>query len=144
MENYYAGIVGSVQAVNTFETRPWWCVPFDAKKGDQLLLYCPRSISKKNQGLFALCTIKNELDKFHVNNHYCSGFGRIFGRISKKLLYCDLVFVKRYNITLTAKEMKRDHLLSRSNIVRRNFQGTTFKLEKAIFERMISLLKSKN
>ena len=143
MKNYWIGIVGSVQAVLNFEERPWWCFPVTAKKGDVILLYCPRSVSDKNQGIFGLANIKEPIDQNHENNYYCTGFGRNFGR-GRPLFYGELKFQKRYKMTLTAKEMKKDHLLGRSNFVRRNFQGTTFKVDEEYFNRIKELITEKN
>ena len=142
MGNYWFGVVGSSQAAKTFETRLWWCFPITAKKGDYIFMYCPRSMSPLRQGIFALCSLKNGLDLNHKNNISCAGFGKRDGVGS--LLYGDLKLIKRFENHLTAKEMKNDSILNRTSFVRRNFQGTTFKIDDSASNQINSLLKEKN
>ena len=57
MANFWMGIVGTSQSVNTFRFNPWWCFPINAQKGDYIYMYCPRSVNLSNQGIFALCML---------------------------------------------------------------------------------------
>jgi len=55
-----------------------------------------------------------------------------------------LEFIERFKIHLTAKKIKKDRKLYEISAVRRNFQGTTFELDKFAFDRMKLILKEKN
>src|SRR6056297_1795813 len=113
MDRYWIGISGGVQRVNEINQKSWWCFPKDAIKGDSILLYCPRSISPKKQGIYALYHLISDLVEDHKYNFYCGGFGSDLGR-SVKLFYGEIELEKKYEHTLTAKEMKNDAALSKA------------------------------
>jgi hypothetical protein len=142
MKKAWIGIIGSLQRFNEFENKCWWCLPKSAEKGDNILFYCPRSVSLSKQGIFALCSLKEFPSTSHDKNFYCSGFG-IRGQ-KGSLYYAALKFEKRYKIHLPAIEIKKDPFLAKLPFVRRNFQGTVFSLELEPFKRIISLLEEKN
>lgn len=143
MINYWLGILGTVQAVTDFQNRLWWCFPQKAQKGDFIFMYCPRSVSLKKQGIFALCNITTSIQERHEKNYYCTGFGRT-GRGRSVLRYADLNYLKGFKESLIAKEIKNDEILSTAHFVRKNFQGTTFELNEIIFNRIQMLLNKKN
>ena len=140
-KKYWIGIVGGIEAADKLEDSPWWCVPQKAQKGDYIFMYCPMSVSKKKQGVFALCELLSEPSANNSNNWYCSGFG---GRLFARLFYVDLKVIRRYKTHVTARDMKRDAILSKIAFVRRNFQATVFEMDNIAFDRIKSILRTKN
>jgi predicted RNA-binding protein with PUA-like domain len=144
IQNGWLGVVGSVQRTLYFEKNPWWCFPTKAKKNDLVLMYCPRSVNVKLQGIFALCKLTRNPDNSD-KNYYCSGFGLRAKYGGKgRLFYAKLKFLKRYDETLTAKELKENPVFCKLPFVRRNFQGTCFPIEWPIFNKLVEILESKN
>lgn len=114
----------------------WWCLPESARAGDLVYLYCPRSANSKLQGVFGLATVVEAPSKRHTKNAYCSGFGHP----ELKLLYCELRITKRFENRLSASDIKSVNQLSRELFVRRNFQGTSFKVSDLGAATLLTLL----
>lgn len=131
--NYWFGVAGSDNLRNSAITKSWWCVPYNATEGDLILLYCPRSVSATRQGIFAEARVLFSPHEKRKENSYCTGYG--FGA-KTRLAYAEIEIVKRFAPTLTAKHMKTDPFLGRTDLVRRNFQGTTFPIELKTYQRM--------
>lgn len=136
--NYWFGVAGSDNLRNCDITKSWWCVPCNAAEGDLLLLYCPRSVSSARQGIFAEARVLFPPHEKRKENSYCTGYG--FGA-KTRLAYAEIEIITRFVPTLTAKHMKADPFLGRTNLVRRNFQGTTFPIELKTYQRMKLLLE---
>lgn len=135
---YWLAVVGFKEDADDFENRLWWCLPASAKKHDKVLIYCPRSVGfSKREGIFALCEVKTPPAVACENNYRCSGFGRVRSGKSLNLLYVELKFIKRFKSRLTAKVIKSNPDLNGTNFVRKNFQGTAFKLNEEIFASII-------
>lgn len=125
----WLAIVGSVERVRSIEAQPWWCVPIKARRGDNLLLYCPRSVSQSSQGIFASGIIDSDPSDKLPENVHCRGFG--LSPQKGSLRYVTFSSIQRFNSPLTAKEMKLNPKLAFAPFIRRNFQGTAFLVESA-------------
>ena len=149
--NYWLGVVGSRTRMISFEKECWWCLMLaKAKKGDKIFMYLPRSKSVASQGIFMLCEVISQPDVKHKENWQCSFYGHGRGGASaiglkhNGLGYFSLKPIERFKNHLSAAEMKRDPLLSTLGVVRRNFQGTTFMLEKEYYDEILRILREKN
>ena len=136
MTAYLLGIARSKSLASADTTESYWCVKSDVQVGDILMLYCPRAVSTTRQGIFAEAIIESIPNKTNSKNSNCSCYGR--------LLYVQIKITKRFIVPLTAKAMKNDSILSRSNFVKRNFQGTTFSIDKKFYDRALTLLNNIN
>lgn len=134
MANYFLGVARGIALANADTTDGHWCVPTDAATGDVIVLYCPRSVSASRQGVFAEAVISAPPDMARKENSLCSGYG---------LLYVPIKIQRRFPFPVTANDMKRDPLLSKSPFVRRNFQGTTFPLEEKLYKRISKIADAK-
>lgn len=134
MPTYFLGIAGSKALSGTDTTDAYWCVPATAEKGDVILLYHPRSISYARHGVFAEAVISAPPSKQHKDNPLCSGYG---------LLYVPIKIHRRFRLTVTAKDMKCDPILRVAPFVRRNFQGTSFRLEESHYKRIVKIAETK-
>jgi len=76
MRQYWLGVVGSIMAVDDFESRLWWCFPPKAKRGDYIFMYCTKTVSEKRQGIFCLCKLKTAPKVQNEKNLSCSGYGK--------------------------------------------------------------------
>jgi hypothetical protein len=133
----WLGIVGSTERVKSVSNYLWWCVPPEAKKGDSLILYCPRAVSASRQGVYALCEISTNPDIKHGRNSYCSGFSLAKGG----LRYVEFKVLNTFEKRLTAAMCKADRMLKHKNFVRRNFQGTVFALDQETLDHILSLVE---
>jgi hypothetical protein len=124
MPRYWIGVT-SDREYKKGTKESWWCLPYDAKQGDIILFYCPRSVSTTRQGIFAEATVTTSPESKNKQNYLCSGYGTYFSKGS--LGYVDVDIKKIFDIKLTAKEMKEDPMLFTQPFVRRNFQGTAFR-----------------
>lgn len=100
----------------------WWCFPFSAAVGDRVLLYCPAGADRVRQGVFAEAEISEAPSRTSDRNCNC----RLFS--GGKLGYAAIKVVRRFGTPLTASMMKADPAFESMSVVRRNFQGTTFRL----------------
>ncbi len=131
------GVTGSDNLRNSDLMKSWWCLPCNATEGDLVLLYCPRSVSAARQGIFAEARVLLPPSEKRKENSYCTGYG--FGG-KTRLAYAEIEIIERFVPTLTAKHMKSDPFLARTDLVRRNFQGTTFPIDEKTYQRMKSRL----
>lgn len=134
MTNYYLGITGNRSLSDGSKSGHFWCVPIDAKKGDIVLLYFPRIISAAKQGIFAEAVLDSDPDPNGKDNCLCGGY---------KLLYVPISITKRFNPTLTAKEIKREKFFKDSMMIRKNFQFTSLKLDDQAFKKLKELIEAK-
>lgn len=139
MNGFFLGVAASLEAENESTKDYFWCMPPDSKIGDKILLYCPRSASASRQGVFAEAVVESSPDKACDKNYFCSGYGAY----GAKYMYVRIKILKRFKPHVLAKEMKADRMLSGSGFVRRNFQGTTFILDKAQFDRILTIAERK-
>lgn len=139
---YWLAVVGLKEQADDFETRLWWCLPKYAEVKDKVLIYCPRSVGfDSRQGIFAMCEVKTLPDMKSENNYRCSGFGRCKSGKSPGLFYVELKFIRRFKARLTPKAMKADPVIGDVGFVRKNFQGTAFKIEEPIYKRIIGIIE---
>jgi hypothetical protein len=137
--SFWLGVVGSLKAERSFESRPWWCFPKDAQKGDAILMYCPKSISAKYQGIFLQAEIAEPLGTLESDQFRCLPYGR-----RKKLFFGKLKIIKRFPKPLTAREMKCDLNIRSAVFVARSFQGTIFPVTAGTYNLIIKKLLSSN
>lgn len=131
-KKFWLGVASSADIAKAESVQSWWCLPPAAAPGDRILFYCPRSTSLVRQGIFAEAEVTSQSSSSRAENCYCSGYKT--GTI--QLGYVDIEIVERFTRNLTAATMKRDSILSRSAIVKKNFQGTTFQLDIKTYERI--------
>ena len=134
MPNYFLGVAGSKELSRSDITEAFWCVPSIATIDDIILLYCPRSVDDKRQGVFAEARISRAPSANDQNNSRCSGYG---------LLYVPIEVQRRFLSPVTAKDMKSDPVLKTASFIRRNFQGTSFQLQEASYKRILALGEKK-
>ena len=139
MPLYFLGVATSRELTDTKTTDSYWCVPADTNKGDIILLYFPRSAGASRQGVFAECMVAEQPSDTNKQNYLCSGYG--LGVTF--LRHVPIKITKRFNPTVTARDMKRDPILMNVGFVRKNFQGTTFKLTKSVYLRIVKLAAKK-
>lgn len=137
MSNYWIAIVGDKLATLSTEKKLWWCLPLTAKEGDIVLTYCPVSSNVKRQGIFSECSVVLAPQNKHPNNYFCSGFGG-------ELAYAELDLKKLFAVHLVASQMKKDPLLRETSFVRKNFQATTFPIEKSFYKQIDLMLHKLN
>jgi len=136
---YWLGVVGSKERVITPDKYLWWCFPLIAKKNDKVLMYCPRSISPKYQGIYAEFTLSCDTSTKGTEKHYCAGYGRTKG----SLFYAKLTKNKIFDSPFTAKEMKSTPIVRTANFVNRNFQGTVFEVKEDTYLAIIEAIETK-
>ena len=134
---YWVGVVGGITRVTESKERSWWCLPIQAREGDPILMYCPRSVSSTQQGFFALYEVSVAPDPDNPKNSYCSGYSLSKGSLKHAEIERRELFEER----VTASHCKLDPVLKKSSLVRKNFQGTTFEIEKVEFEQIVSQSK---
>lgn len=134
MPNYFLGISSSKKLFEADATVAYWCVKSTAQKGDIILLYCPRAASFARQGVFAEAVILEPPNEKCKDNNLCRAYG---------LYYVTVEIKRRFNPSLTAKDIKSDRVLGVASFVRRNFQGTTFSIEESQYKRIIELVEEK-
>lgn len=121
------------------ELKTFWCMPLEAKQGDLVLFYCPRASSVKKQGIYAQGIIEYGPEKTHKNNYLCSAYGatNVKGRLYYAAISIQTVFFENLKFSTLR------HLPSMigSVFVRRNSQGTTFKVTEAQYFEMLCELK---
>lgn len=132
----WLGVASSSDLAKADAVKSWWCLPPTATQGDRILFYCPRSTSVSRQGIFAEAEVVSPISSTRSENCHCSGYKA--GTI--QLSYVDIRIVERFTYNLTAALMKRDPILSRTAIVRKSFQGTTFQLEEKTYDRIRAML----
>lgn len=135
--NYWFGVVCGEDLRQSEITKSWWCLPYNATEDDAILLYCPRSVSTRKQGIFAEARVLVTPHEKREENSYCTGYGFLG---SPRLAYAEIEITERFAPNLTAKHMKADPIIRQADLVRRNFQGTTFAIEFEVYQRMKSLL----
>jgi hypothetical protein len=138
---YWLAVIGNVDRVRNTEKWLWWCFPEVAQIGEDVLMYCPRSVNETNQGIFAHCQLESNPKDITSKHSLCRGYG--YGFVKNALRYATLTLVSKYWAPLTAKEMKRDTVLRAAPFVRRNFQGTVFELDKQIFDTIVRKIERK-
>lgn len=139
MPQYFLGVATSKELFNKDTTESYWCVPASTGKGDVILLYCPRSASFARQGVFAQAVISDPPNDKNKDNNLCSGYGLGV----TPLRHVPIKITKRFKPAVTAKDMKRDDVMMNVGFVRKNFQGTTFRLEESVFRRIVELATKK-
>ncbi len=135
MPQYFLGVAKSLELFDKGTTESYWCVPASTAKGDVILLYCPRTASEARQGVFAQAVISESPDDKNKHNNLCSGYG--LG--TKPLRHVPITITRRFDPAVTAKDMKRDVIMMNAGFVRKNFQGTTFRLDGSMFRRIIEM-----
>jgi len=130
----WLGVVSRSHLSQTEGAESWWCLPPTAAPGDRILFYCPRSLSTVKQGIFSEAEVLSSPAQTRAENCNCASYG------TTRLLYVEIRIVECFARSLTAAQMKQNVALSRSEPVRKNFQGTAFKLDTGIFEQMKSAL----
>ena len=138
MKQYWLGVVSSADVVRRFEEECWWCLPFNARIGDPILMYCTRAASSSEQGVFAHCEVAMKPSEDHEQNFCCGGYGNGPSG-GGSLYYVKLKLNERFEHRLTAHAMKNDRTLKAMSFVRKNFQATTFPLPKEAYERILRL-----
>jgi hypothetical protein len=141
MNKYWIAITGDMERIDS-PKKTWWCLPARATKRDPIFLYFPRSVSysKTDNGIFAEYRISALPRTSYDKNYQCTGFGIRHG---SSFGYTELLLKRKFNVFLTAKEMKQDSIISTAGFVRKNFQGTTFEMTKEIYEKIIELIAEK-
>ena len=71
----------------------------------------------------------------------CAGYG--IRDYLGPLRHVNVAIRRRFRPALTTKEMKADPGLSCTTFMRRNFQGTTFRLEQTVHARIVALAVAK-
>ncbi|MFC3469039.1 EVE domain-containing protein [Massilia oculi] len=130
----WLGVVSRSHLSQTEGAESWWCLPHTAAPGDRILFYCPRSLSAEKQGIFSEAEVLSSPSPTRAENCNCATYG------TTRLHYVEIRIIECFARSLTAAQMKQNVALSRSEPVRKNFQGTAFKLETRIFEQMKSAL----
>jgi hypothetical protein len=140
MANHWLGIASNFDRVRGSVERTFWCLPAEAQVNDTVLFYFPRAISYPDHGIFAE-GIVTSLPSPRRDANPCGGFG-LRDRLGP-LRYVDVRIAQRFKPPLTAREMKRDQVIGSALFVRRNFQGTTFRLDRSVRERIVELAEAK-
>jgi predicted RNA-binding protein with PUA-like domain len=108
------------------EAMTYWCLPEEADAGDKILFYCPRTASLRHQGIYALSVLKAKPRKVCEDNYLCSGYGA-FGS-KGKLYYVPVTVIKVFSENLKFSRVRHLPEMRNSAFVRRNSQGTVFKI----------------
>ncbi|NTW28881.1 MAG: EVE domain-containing protein [Coriobacteriia bacterium] len=137
LPQYWLAITRRKDLLDTETRDSWWCLPQRANVGDRVLLYCPRSVSPKFQGVFAEAEVDVDTRSQKPGGSPCSGY---VSDLNEGLAYMEIRVIRRFDSALTAQRMKNDPLLAEMRAVRRNFQGTIFTLDVNTYERMQFLL----
>ena len=139
MSRYWLGVTGNVSRFSDKENS-WWCMPREAKKDDKILMYASRRPNtKKYHGVFAIFVVSDDPDDEHPKNHMCQPYGK-----NTPLRYTLIHRQKEYQTSISPSEIKNNKHLQYSNIVRLNFQGTTFPLTEKIYTALVDQLEKKN
>lgn len=125
--NYWIGINSDPTSKEELAKRElsFWCMPEQARTGDYLYMYCPRSASAKQQGIFSLLEVTNIETKQSKSRNVCD----CYKYQGKKLRYCAVKVIKIFNNHVDATTLKYDDVMGASMLCRRNFQGTVFELK---------------
>lgn len=141
MKKYWLAITGDKRRLDS-PKETWWCLPKKAEFGDSVICYLPRSANHSKNGIFAEYKIVLAPTSLHEKNFYCSGYGQ-GQRQHSSLGYTELVLAQKFDVFLTAREMKADLVLSKAGFVGRNFQGTTFEIKQEYYQIIIHLISEK-
>jgi hypothetical protein len=136
MPNYWLGVAGNRDRVRTDGTSTFWCLPIEAQLDDIVLFYFPRAVSFSDHGIFAEGVVTSVPSMKKLDNP-CAGYG-IRDHLGP-LRHVNVAIKRRFRPALTTKDMKADLALSRANFMRRNFQGTTFRLDPTLYARVVAL-----
>jgi hypothetical protein len=115
-KNLWFGV--SSASLDERSTASWWCLPRSARVGDLLFLY---------QTLTGVRRIERVISEGLSREVRCGAVG---------LLTFDTELVVKLVTPLTAKDLKTDAILRELPSVRRNFQGTTFRLPVEFWPRL--------
>ena len=129
--NYWIGVIGKKSTMEQFQSAQefHFCLPSLAEIGDRLVAYVTASASKKNQGLYGIF----EIAAFNKGRDCdCKGYGSFTGVRPSKFVHLKEIHLN--SITTALKELKKDPVLSRSVMVRRNAQGTYFQINKKEYD----------
>jgi len=140
MSNYWLGVTGNLDRARTDETATFWCLPHEAQINDVVLFYLPRAVSFADHGIFAEGVVTSVPSMTRLDNP-CAGYG-IRDHLGP-LRHVNVAIKRRFRPALTTKDMKADPRVACENFVRRNFQGTTFRLEKTVYARIVTLAAAK-
>ena len=134
MATRFLGVARGRSYANAQLVETFWCVPAYAEIGDSVLFYCPMAESASRHGVFAEGVISRAPSTKSSDNKLCAAY---------RLLHVPVQITRRFESRLTAREMKFDAFLGSSAFVRKNFQGTTFRIGEKEYSRIIKLLTAK-
>ena len=139
-KTHWLGIAGSRELFAGAMTDTYWCLPVDASENDCILFYRPRAVGFEHHGIFAEGVVKSRPADVNAENTRCLQFGRLdhLG----PLRHVAVTIERRFKPPLTTKEIKRDAVLHSEAFIRRNFQGTTFRLRSATYQRLVRLAQA--
>lgn len=140
MASYWLGVAGNLDRARTDGTATFWCLPIEARVNDLVLFYFPRAVSFADQGIFAEGVVTS-VPSMTRRDDPCAGYG-IRDHLGP-LRHVNVAIRRRFRPALTTKDMKADPGLSGAKFMRRNFQGTTFRLDQAVYARIVTLAGAK-
>ena len=100
----------------------WWCVSKTAAINDLLLIYA------KGQGIVRVELIKSAPE---MRERRCA---------ETRLLTVDTALVKKLKTPISARQLRTDAVLHRLPAVRRNFQGTCFRVPPELWPKLKLLI----
>ncbi len=112
----------SAQSVKDRSLRNWWCVPKTAAVNDILLIY------EKMKGIARVERVQSLPS---VRERRCSEVG---------LATVDTTLIMDLTTPITARQLRSDKLLRKLPAVRRNFQGTCFRVPEELWPRLKSVI----
>jgi hypothetical protein len=136
--NYWLGVISTKATLEQFTNNAenyWFCFPAEATVGDKFAIYVTRKVSEKLngiQGTYSITSLNSSC------NDKCRTFGLFNGG---SLVYAELELQSLFPEHIKLVDLKRNPILGRSQAVRRNFQGTIFKLIGSEFKEILMLGK---
>lgn len=140
MSNYWLGVAGNLGRARTDETNTFWCLPIEAQVNDVVVFYFPRAVSFADHGVFAEGVVTS-VPSMTKRDNPCAGYGD--RDQLGPLRHVNVTITRRFRPALTTKDMKADPALAKANFMRRNFHGTTFRIEYTIYARVVALAAAK-
>ena len=125
MPEYYLLEDGTLRDFES-EKGPWSCEE-NTKSGDLILFYFAGETGY--QGISTIVRATSDAGKDKGDEYP---------------FVCKIGFEKQYNKGLALQQLKSDKILKECPAVKRNFQGTAFKIESEVYERCRYLLDKKN
>ncbi len=128
--NYWLGVIAKEHTFQEIlKTDKWFCFPSNADIGDKVVLYVTARLQKQYSGIIGIYELTRKIS----DDTKCKGYGSF-----NEILHCfGLDLTKEFSPPISLDSIKANSIIKKSQPLRRNFQGTVFKLSKHEFQEFL-------